>query len=391
MQFFSHSPNDPNKEHLSHAAISARALSRIFTLLRFGLALTLIALTIWLLGTGITILFASVLLSIALYKLAEILRKPFRFLSQPVAVLIITVSIFLLFGLAVWLDGTNIADQFVSLKTALETETINLKQQLSDNYFAQTIFDHLPLDSKGNFTAPIGTYGFGFATGLLSSAVGLLATGTVIIMAAFYFAMAPDTYIDGFLRLVPPAHRPEAEYLLKTGGNTLGAWMGGQAVDMVIIGALSGTGLAILGVPLAGTLGVVAGLCNFVPYIGAFMGAIPALLISISVSSNETLLVAILYGVIQFCEGNIISPMIQRRAVSMPPSVAILAQTLFGTILGVPGLILASPLAASCLAIMDKALPPIDPAAVRKVMSKKPAAPETTEEEFKEADIKDLT
>ncbi|WP_246285712.1 AI-2E family transporter, partial [Nguyenibacter vanlangensis] len=141
---------------------------------------------------------------------------------------------------------------------------------------------------------------------------------------------------------------------------TLWAWTAGQALDMAVVGILSGLGLWCIGVPLALALGVVAGMANFIPYIGAFVGAVPAVLVGLSQGTREGLLVLALYAAIQFFEGNVMAPLIQRHAVQMPPGLTILSQTVFGTILGLPGLILASPLTAALLAVMDHATPPLD-------------------------------
>ena len=159
------------------------------------------------------------------------------------------------------------------------------------------------------------------------------------------------------LRLVPHEYRKTSRDLLLTAGRTLWAWTAGQALDMTVVGLLSFIGLWCIGVPLALALGVVAGLANFIPYIGAFVGAVPAVLIGLSQGTREGVMVLGLYTAIQFFEGNVMAPLIQRHAVQMPPGLTILSQTIFGTILGIPGLILASPLTAALLATADRATP----------------------------------
>jgi len=83
---------------------------------------------------------------------------------------------------------------------------------------------------------------------------------------------------------------------------------------------------------------------------------------------------------IQFFEGNVLAPFIQRRAVHMPPALAILSQTVFGSILGIPGLILASPITAALLAMGDKATAPLEDAGRTQI-----DVGELSEEEVKEA------
>jgi predicted PurR-regulated permease PerM len=128
-----------------------------------------------------------------------------------------------------------------------------------------------------------------------------------------------------------------------------------------VVGLVSGLGLWLIGVPLALALGVVAGLLNFVPYIGAIMGAVPAVIIAFSLGATAGVETIALYAVIQGFEGNVMAPMIQKRAVDLPPGLTILSQTAFGVIFGVPGLVFATPLTAALLAVMTKATVPLTP------------------------------
>ena len=339
------------------------ALDRIYGIIRLTLCLSLIMLAIWLLGEVLAVLFAATLMAIVLHGLARILRRHMKFIPYPIAVSLVALSVIGLMTALVWSNGPAIGEQFVGLKNALVVQSGDMRYHLSQTTIGQMVLNHLPVSLGGNdSTTPLSSFGFGIAgsvTGLLGSAFGLVGTLFVVLISGFYFAVSPSLYINGVLRLVPPHQRESARDLLYSAGNTLWAWTAGQALDMLAVGIFSGIGLYLIGVPLALALGVVAGLCNFIPYIGAILGAVPALLISLSLGTREALFVAILYSVIQFCEGNILAPLIQRRAVHMPPALAILSQSVFGSILGVPGLVLASPITAALLAVFDKATPPL--------------------------------
>ncbi|MUG79253.1 AI-2E family transporter [Bombella sp. ESL0380] len=341
----------------------ANALDRIYGIIRLTLWLSLIMLAIWLMGEVLAVLFAATLMAIVLHGLARILRRHMKFIPYPVAVSLVALAVIGIMTALVWSNGPAIGEQFIALKNALVAQSGDMHQHLSQTTIGQMVLDHLPVSLGGNdATTPLSSFGFGLAgsvTGLLGSAFGLVGTLFVVLISAFYFAVSPSLYINGFLRLVPPDQRETARNLLYSAGNTLWAWTAGQALDMLAVGLFSGLGLYLIGIPLALALGVVAGLCNFIPYIGAILGAVPALLISLSLGTREAFFVAILYSIIQFCEGNILAPLIQRRAVHMPPALAILSQSVFGSILGVPGLVLASPITAALLAVFDKATPPL--------------------------------
>jgi predicted PurR-regulated permease PerM len=173
-------------------------------------------------------------------------------------------------------------------------------------------------------------------------------------VAALYLAAAPQSYIGGLLDLLPTKQRTPTRRVLNHVGQTLWGWLVGQFIDMLVVGALCGVGLSLLGMPLAFILALIAGLLNFVPYIGAIAGAIPAVLIALSVSTEEALFVGLLYFGVQTFEGNVTAPLIQKRTIDLPPALTILSQTAFGVIFGLFGVILATPFAAALLAAIHE-------------------------------------
>ncbi|MFW7267020.1 AI-2E family transporter [Gluconacetobacter sp. Hr-1-5] len=352
---------EPQHESSSTDARAVQ-LAKIHTLLQRTILLTAVILSIWLLGPVLMVVFAATLLAVILHNLATLVQRWVK-LPYWLALSLVVVVLLAAFGGLIWSSGPTIAEQATRLRVALTTQAYAVRTQLGTSEFGRTLLDHLPQALGGNQTGG-GTDGMGSRiagsmTGVLSSAFGVVGTLAVVLIAGLYFALSPAIYVNGLLRLFPTAQRPTARKLLLVAGRTLWAWTAGQALDMFVVGMLSALGLWFIGVPLALALGVVAGLANFIPYIGAFIGAIPAILLGLSVGTREGLMVLALYTAIQFFEGNVMAPLIQRHAVQMPPGVTILSQTVFGTILGLPGLILASPLTAALLAVMDRASPPL--------------------------------
>jgi predicted PurR-regulated permease PerM len=115
---------------------------------------------------------------------------------------------------------------------------------------------------------------------------------------------------------------------------------------MVLVGILSATGLALLGVPLALILGIIAGLLDFIPYLGPLMAGVPAVLIAFSDSPTQALYVVVLFGLIQLFEGYLMEPLIENKTVCLPPALTIVMQVLFGTLFGLAGVALATPMTA---------------------------------------------
>ncbi len=132
-------------------------------------------------------------------------------------------------------------------------------------------------------------------------------------------------------------------------GRALQLWFLGQLVDMLVVAVLVGAGLYLLDVPLTLTLALFAGLLNFVPFLGALAGAVPAVLMALGQSPDQALWVAGLFIAVQTLEGNVIAPLIQRRTVSLPPALTLFSQTVLGTLFGPLGLILATPVMAAAM------------------------------------------
>jgi predicted PurR-regulated permease PerM len=126
--------------------------------------------------------------------------------------------------------------------------------------------------------------------------------------------------------------------------NALIWWMVGRFSSMAVVGIMTMIGLWILGIPLPFTLGVIAAVLSFIPNIGPIISVIPALLLALLDSPSKVLYVILLYIGIQTVESYIITPLIQKRAVSLPPALLISVQIMIGVLLGAFGLILATPL-----------------------------------------------
>jgi predicted PurR-regulated permease PerM len=189
-----------------------------------------------------------------------------------------------------------------------------------------------------------------------AAAAGDAIVGAVVVfLLAVYLAAGPRQYRAGFLRLVPPARRERAAEVLAEMGAVLRRWILARILLMAVNGCLTTIGLWIIGVPLALILGVIAGLLNFIPNIGPLAAAIPALLLGFSQGLREGAYVAALYLALQMIDGYLLTPLAEKRAVSLAPALIIVVQVLMGTLAGMLGLLLATPLAAAA-AVMVRVL-----------------------------------
>ncbi|MDX7953657.1 AI-2E family transporter [Lichenihabitans sp. Uapishka_5] len=339
-------------------------LAHIYRLLLVAVTAVAVGMALWLFGDVLMVVFAAALLATILHGAADLLHRWTGLPFWAALLLVVLVVAGALVGLGL-VAGPGLAEQATSLKQALAGQGKNLQGRLQGSEWGKMVLDQIPQalgGAKQGDGNPLPSGVAGSVAGTLGAIFGTLGTLAVVIIAALYLAASPGTYVNGALRLVAPKHRPKAKQLAEAAGHALLAWSAGQALDMLVVGLLSGLGLWALGVPLALVLAVVAALCNFVPYIGAIVGAVPAVIIAFSVGPKQGVETLVLYAAIQFFEGNVMAPLIQRRAVHMPPGVTILSQTGFGALLGLPGLIFATPLTAALLAVGDKATVPLDEA-----------------------------
>ncbi|NHO34159.1 AI-2E family transporter [Acetobacter fallax] len=342
------------------------ATQSIASLLRLTLLSAAVMLSVWLIGDVIMVVFSATLFAVILHGLARILHRHSR-LPYSWSLAVVCLLLMAVIGLISWTSGADIVAQAARLRDALVTQALALRNQLEAWPQGRVILDYLPASLGGNQGGSgqgglmsLGSRIAGSMTGFLGSAFGALGTMAVVLIAGIYFAASPSIYANGLLRLVPGKWRGRGREVMLVAADTLWAWVAGQSLDMAVVGILSGVGLWIIGVPLAFSLGFLAALFNFIPYIGAIMGAVPAMLLALSLGLRETAMVAALYCVVQFFEGNVLAPLIQRRSVQMPPGITVLSQTFFGGIFGFPGLMLASPLTAMLLAVGDKLTPKLD-------------------------------
>jgi predicted PurR-regulated permease PerM len=169
----------------------------------------------------------------------------------------------------------------------------------------------------------------------------------VVLFTGLFLAFDPAMYVRGAIRLCPPAYRIRFGEVLGGIGYTLKWWLIGQGITMLCIAVATWIGLALLGVPLALVLGVIAGLFNFIPNFGPLFSAVPATLLALTVGPDRAIGVIVMFIVLQNLEGNLLTPLIQRKAVDLPPAIGIIAQILLGILVGALGLILAWPIAAA--------------------------------------------
>ncbi|MHB8146644.1 MAG: AI-2E family transporter [Vulcanimicrobiaceae bacterium] len=178
------------------------------------------------------------------------------------------------------------------------------------------------------------------------SAASIVVLFVIIPVFAAYMILDAQRIHDSILAIVPPAHRPLVVKIVNDFDTVLGGFVRGQLTVAAIVGVLVTIMLLILHVHYAVLIGLVAGLFEIMPYVGAIAGAIPA--VAIALFSNgwqNALFVVIGFVVINQIEGHFISPFVVSESVGLSPFFVFLALLAGGELLGIPGLLLAVPVA----------------------------------------------
>src|SRR3989454_10782975 len=172
---------------------------------------------------------------------------------------------------------------------------------------------------------------------------------TILVLLVAFFLVKDAHAIRRFFRdLVPQGYRTDAHEVAADVYRMLGAYMRGELVICALIGLVTGIALWIVGVPYSLALGIVAGVTAFIPFIGPFLGALPAVAVAafVSQSAGKGVLVLIIYFIISNIIYNFISPKVFGDAVHLSPMLVIFAFVVGGYLAGILGLFLAVPLAA---------------------------------------------
>jgi predicted PurR-regulated permease PerM len=314
----------------------------------FIAALVGLGLLLWLLWPVLLLIFAAVLVAIALRSLAIPFAR-WTPLGMGAAVGVVLVLLLLvLSGTGVML-GVQLSDQLGELWTRLPEFAKSAQEYLASTTIGSTLLRLLP-DAKTLFNGVTA----GSAVTAATATLGVLANLLIVVFLGLFFALTPKLYARGFVALFPPAYRPRVEDVLAEAATVLRAWLRAQFVAMLSVGIITWLGLLILDVPLALGLAFLAFLLEFIPVLGPIAAAVPAILVGLSVSPMLGLWVTLLYIVIQQVESYVLLPLVQRWAVHLPPALSLIGIIAFGVLFGWIGVLLAAPLMVATTVLVRK-------------------------------------
>ncbi len=198
----------------------------------------------------------------------------------------------------------------------------------------------------------------GGALPLLNTVVGAMFGVFIVLAAGLFLAVDPDLYRRGFVRLLPRNQRARVNGALGELAHTLRWWMVGTGLSMTIIAVATTLALWAIGLPGFVALGVIAGLLQFIPNIGPLLSAVPAVALALVAEPSKVVWVIVLYAAIQAIETNVVTPLVMKRVIDVPPALSLLFQALMAIVFGFLGLLLAVPILATVIVLVDKLYDP---------------------------------
>lgn len=297
---------------------------------------------LWLIRDALLIAFGAILVAMLLRIMAEAFAK-WTHTSVNFGLLVTIIFVIALLGVIVWLFGANISGQFAEVLSRAQQAQKDIKAAAGHGALSEFIAQL----QKGGSSMMSSALSY-----MLSIALSSVEGIVVLAITANYLAAQPDLYRRGAIQLFPPHLRPWARDTLDHIWVSLRLWLLAQLILMLLVGVLSLIAVWLIGLPSPVALGLIAGVTEFVPYVGPFIGAIPAVLVALTKGLAPALWTMLAYLMIHVFEGYLVGPLLQQRFISIPPALILLGMVAVELIFGPIGVIVAAPITvAAFLAI----------------------------------------
>ncbi|KMK67672.1 AI-2E family transporter [Puniceibacterium sp. IMCC21224] len=317
----------------------------------WGIALTVLVVTLWLLGN---VLLPFVLGGAIAYFLDPVADRLERLgCSRAIATAIITMGALLIFVIMALLVVPTLIQQAGQLVNTAPSLARELLSFLSDRFPSVMVEDSVLRQSLAGVGETIRSRGGQLLETALSSAASILniiLLFVIVPVVAVYLLLDWDNMVSRIDELLPRDHAPVIRHLAREIDNTLASFLRGMGTVCLILGTYYAVALMLVGLQFGLVVGFIAGLITFIPYIGALVGGVLAIGLGVFQFWGDWVslgLVAAVFVIGQVLEGNVLTPKLVGGSIGLHPVWLLLALSVFGALFGFVGMLVAVPVAAS--------------------------------------------
>jgi predicted PurR-regulated permease PerM len=301
----------------------------------------------WVASSAVLLIFAGLLLAAVI----DALSRPLRMagLGTGISRFAVVVVLFLLIIGAAIYGGVTLVQQFSDLWAMARNELQNIATMINEMGInigegSTNVRDLLP---KANNVV-------GSAPQAVMNALGIVGNVFIAVFLALFIIAQPSLYRKGIVSLFPKSKRQRIDETLHASADELVLWLAGTGISMLTVFVVTWIGLFLVGMPSAFVLALQAGLLAFIPTLGPFVAGIPIVLVGLSAGPSMALWGLGVYVAVQGVESYASQPVAQRYTSALPPALTLGAQLLFGVLFGTLGVILAVPLTAVLMVIVQR-------------------------------------
>jgi predicted PurR-regulated permease PerM len=335
----------------------------------------LIALTVIIVLGIMWVIRSVLLLTFAAVILVVFFTIPVRFLARfgvrrTPAILASIVGILVIIFLLARVALPTLIEQFATLTTVTVPSGVNelIEQWNSGELFNQSPFfyetvrpflENLRIDEDfiNNLTQQLATAAGQIGVSVLpvvGDVASTILSILVLIFLSMYFLADPHGYSEGFIKLFPLWYRERMRFIMDRINFTLRRWLEGTFLSMIFVGIGTWVGLAVLQIEQAAALGVIAGVLSFIPNFGQLVAVAAAIVVGIvQAPDNLGWIIVVIYG-ISFIQSQIFSPILFSESINLPPVMVLLGQIVAGALFGFIGILLAVPITAILMIIVQE-------------------------------------
>ncbi len=303
-------------------------------------AAVLIALT----ARELLVLFGGFLFALVLRRLSAKISRLVH-LPYPVCLAALLVAILASTAAMFVIAGPTLYEQLVALAHRLPAALSDVVAAIRKAPFGRALAPPGPVTAGA-----VPQTWLSKAFSALGTSLEVVGAIVVIFFVGVYGAARPSDYKRVLIAAFPCRQRRQVLRVANTVARNLTRWLLGRLVAMVFVGVSCGIAFAILDVPLALILAVLAGLLTFVEYVGAVVSAIPPVVLAFTVRPTSALLVLVTFTVLHVIEGYVLTPLLARATVRFPPALTLAAQIVLAALVGPLGLTFSTPL---CIVIVS--------------------------------------